>query len=81
MAPTQQLYTSIRRAGFGLGRQSFQRQMPALTHAVRLYGAAAGLDRAAVEERVLHVLTSFSKVDPKKVRMTPAGARWPVVTP
>ena len=63
---SQQLYTSIRRAGVGLTRQASA--LPALSFAARRYAAAAGLDRSAVEERVLHVLTSFQKVDPKKVR-------------
>ena len=64
---SQQLFTSIRRAGFGLAPRSSQ--VPAaLAQAMRLYASAAGLDRGAVEERILHVLSSFSKVDPKKVR-------------
>jgi NADH dehydrogenase (ubiquinone) 1 alpha/beta subcomplex 1, acyl-carrier protein len=67
MAPVQQLYTSIRRAGYGLARGPGLGAAAPVAFA-RLYGAAAGLDRGAVEERILNVLTSFSKVDPKKVR-------------
>jgi len=62
---SQQLYSSIRRAGLGLARRPAT--MPVMSQAVRLYAAAAGLDRNVVEERVLSVLKSFSKVDPNKV--------------
>ena len=64
-------------------RLAFRSAMPArsaLTRAVaapawasrfpRAYSAAAGLDKAQIQERVLGVLKGFEKVDPAKVSLS-----------
>ena len=35
-------------------------------------GASAGLDKGEVTDRVINVVKNFNKVDPAKVRRTPA---------